>query len=179
MDNWQFAGPWLAFLEAGPSASQNVDDLSAEVSADPASDVVRQTRTDSRHLSRPAPTLELHRDLDHLRDAGGAEGVTASDQPTAGVDRHPATQPGDPVEDQTLRLVLGTETQFRIGVQLADGRQVVHFGHPDVLRTESGQLVRLAGEGPGRVPDVQVVTPAGSQHGSDDCRLHPSPAREV
>src|SRR5215472_8492051 len=118
MDNWRFAGPWLAFLEARPSASQNVDDLSAEVSADPAAAVVRQTRTDSRYLARPAPTLELHRDLDHLSDAGGAERMASPDQPAAGVDGHPAAQPGSSIQHQALRLIFRAETQFRIGVQL-------------------------------------------------------------
>ncbi len=58
------------------------------------------------HLARAGAALKLLGDLDHLREAGGADRMALAQQAARGADRDAAAEPGRALFDQAAAFAL-------------------------------------------------------------------------
>ena len=120
-------------LVAHAHDSQQVDGRGRVVDAgDAAAGALRQADARAVDLARAGAALQLPHDLDHLRDAGGAERMALGEQAAARVDRHAAAEPRGAGAQQRHRLAVRRQAQRLVVQQLGDREGVVQLDHVDV-----------------------------------------------
>src|SRR5438876_6204583 len=148
--------------------------------------VVREPDRRAGHLAGAGLVAELDEDLRRLGDAGGAERVTASDQPAARVHDHVAAVVAAPRSDERARLALAAEAELLARNELRDREAVVYLGEVDLARRDAGHPVRGLRRTPERGPLGVVLVERGELEAvqrlarpSDPDRLVGQPARPL
>src|SRR5207245_9462838 len=123
--------------------------------------VVREPDRRAGHRAGAGVAAELDEDLSRLGDAGGAERVTASDQPAARVHDHVAAVVAAPRGDERARLALAAEAQLLARNEFRDREAVVYLGEVDLARRDAGHPVRGLRRTPARGPLRVVLVERG------------------